>query len=84
MKSQMLTKAQIAGIISNELKENTIWLQSFLLSSIVFGLINIFYSPITQILNLIIVLLQFVIVYAIYNSNKVKISKFKETYEGEF
>lgn len=79
----MLTKKQVAGIVSNELKENTIWLQSFLLSSIVLILINIFYSPITQILNLIIVLLQFVIIYAIHNSNKVKINEFKETY-GDF
>jgi uncharacterized membrane protein len=80
MKSQTLTKAQVAGILMNEFKENNVWLQVFLLCFISIAVINLFVSPLTQIITLVIVLVQFVALYALFNSNRAKIRKFEEKY----
>jgi Flp pilus assembly protein TadB len=80
MKSQILTKAQVAGILVNEFKENNVWLQIFLLSFICIGGINLFVSPLSQLLTLVIVLVQFVALYALYNSNRNKVKEFEEKY----
>jgi len=80
MKYQTLTKAQVAGILVNEFKDNNIWLQIFLLCFIVLGLINLFFTPVTQLLTLIIILIQFVVLYALYNSNRNKVREFEEKY----
>jgi len=63
-----------------EFKDNNIWLQIFLLCFIVLGLINLFFTPVTQLLTLIIILIQFVVLYALYNSNRNKVREFEEKY----
>jgi hypothetical protein len=80
MKSQILTKAQVAGILVNEFKENNVWLQTFLLTFISIAVINIFVSPFSQMLTLAIVLIQFVVLYFLYNSNRNKVKEFEEKY----
>jgi hypothetical protein len=78
-----LTKAQVAGIISYELKKNNIWLQCFLLSIIGLIVINLLPGAFTQILTLLINVAQLVVLYFMYNSIKNRIDEFKEKYPGE-
>lgn len=80
MKSQTLTKAQAAGIISNEFKANNVWLQIFLLTFISIGLINLIPGELTQVLTLMITLIQFFVLYILYNSNKNKVKELEEKY----
>jgi len=80
MNSDELTKAQVAGIIANELKRNYVWLQCFLLTAIGLIIVNLVPSTFTQIVTLLIGAAQLAVLYFIYNSNRNKITEFKQKY----
>ena len=82
MESQQinLTKAQVAGIVAGELKRNYVWLQCFLLASIGLIVVNLFAGGLTPLITLFIGVVQLVIIYFMYNSNRNKVSEFKEKY----
>ena len=83
MKSQTLTKAQVAGILVNEFRANHVWLQVFLLCFIISIILNLVMPPFIQVFNLVIILVQMFALYSLYNSNRVKAKEFEEKYAEE-
>lgn len=73
-----LTKAQVAGIVTGELKKNYFWLQCFLLTIIGLIIANLIPSERTPIITLLIGVNQLCVLYFMYNSVRNKLSDLKK------
>lgn len=81
MKSNQLTKNQVAGIVKNELNLNNSYLYSILLVLIVQILLSLFQPSFILAINLICCIITGIILFLIFKENNSKIKELESKYE---